>query len=85
MPVSASMVPSASASRKTLKRRVQQVQAIRSNLDLSITDELQIMPLQERAEKLKEVALPITIPTKHSLAMKANLSLPWNKLRCLQR
>lgn len=29
--------------------------------------------------------LAVTVPTEHALAMKADLAIPWNKLRALRR
>ena len=40
---------------------------------------------EEREELLGKAGLPIEIPTDHALAMKADLSLPWNKLRIVRR
>lgn len=38
-----------------------------------------------REELLGTAGLPIEIPTDQALAMKADLSLPWNKLRVVRR
>ncbi len=40
---------------------------------------------EERDELLHQAQLPLVIPTEHVLAMKADLALPWNKLRILRR
>jgi hypothetical protein len=40
---------------------------------------------KEREDILQEAQLPIMIPTDHALAMKADLAIPWNKLRTLRR
>ena len=37
-----------------------------------------------KAER-EQACLPIVIPPEHALAMKADLGIPWNKLRILRR
>ena len=61
------------------------MQQVRKNLDLDIGVELQAMSAEDRSQMLKEVALPVKIPTNHVLAMKSNLSFSWNQWRVLQR
>ena len=39
----------------------------------------------EQQKFLKEANLTIDIPPEHGVAMKADLALPWNKLRILRR
>ena len=39
----------------------------------------------EREELLGDAQLPVVIPTDQALAMKADLAIPWNKLRILRR
>jgi hypothetical protein len=39
----------------------------------------------QREELLQEAQLPVVIQTSHALAIKADLSIPWNKLRILRR
>ena len=39
----------------------------------------------QREELLKQVQLPLVIPADHALAMKADLAIPWSKLRILRR
>lgn len=39
----------------------------------------------QREELLGQAGLPVRIPTEQALAMKADLSLPWNKLRVISR
>ena len=85
MPVSTSRVATSDASSRTVQRRVQQVRDLRETLDVAIEEELRALPKIERQRLLREVALPIEIPADHTLAMKANLSISWNKLRVLRR
>jgi hypothetical protein len=46
--------------------------------------ELHMTPTEER-EKLLHSISTIHISAEHSLAMKANLQIPWNKLRLMRR
>ena len=47
--------------------------------------EVKLLSDDERKELLGEIGLPVVIPTDHALAMKADLSLPWTKLRVFRR
>jgi len=85
MPVPTNRVDASEASTRTIQRRVQQVRTLRDHLGVGLEQELRALPMGERQELLKEVALPIQIPPDHCLAMKANLSISWNKLRTLRR
>ena len=83
-------VPSSEASKWTLKRRTEgmhRVRAITSGGDttVQVAAEVKSLSKEEREEILQEVQLPIMIPTDHALAMKADLAVPWNKLRTLRR
>ena len=79
------MVETASASTRTVKRRVQKVSELRDALGLSLADEVQALSKKKRAEELQGIGLPVQLPTDHSLAIKASLSMSWNKLRALRR
>ena len=46
---------------------------------------MQSLSKAQREELLGQAGLPIRIPTEQALAMKADLSLPWNKLRVIRR
>lgn len=50
-----------------------------------LTDELRLVPKEERNELMKEANFNIQIPPEEGLAMKADLCLPWNKLRIMRR
>lgn len=50
-----------------------------------LADEVKALSKAERESLLREAQLPLLIPTDHALAMKADLALPWNKLRVLRR
>ncbi len=47
--------------------------------------EVNSLTQEEREALLGQACLPITISTNHALAMKADLGIPWNKLRILRR
>lgn len=50
-----------------------------------LQSEVRCLSKDERQELLQEAGLPIVIPADHSLAMKADLALPWAKLRKIRR
>lgn len=47
--------------------------------------EVKSLSKEEREELVSKASLPVYIPPDHALAMKADLSIPWNKLRVLRR
>ena len=85
MPVSSTRVPTAEASPKTIQRRVHHIREVRESLGMGLEEEVRVLSKERRQELLKEVALPLEIPPEHTLAMKATLSISWNKLRTLRR
>ena len=52
---------------------------------MDLVDEVKALPKAARQDLLNEASLPLEIPADHALAMKANLSISWNKLRTLRR
>lgn len=44
-----------------------------------------MIPSEERGKQLKEAGFHITIRPEQGLAMKADLCLPWRKLRVMKR
>ncbi len=83
-------VPTSGASRRTIKRRTEQIGRIRSlssggDSVAQLRAEMKSLSKEEREEILQEVGLPVAIPLDHSLAMKADLAIPWSKLRLLRR
>ena len=52
---------------------------------VQLQSEIRCLSKEERESLLKGVGLPITIPAEHVLAMKANLCIPWAKMRLLSR
>ena len=63
---------------------------IRGSLSMNDTrTELQadvkMLSSEERQDLLKSVGITIDIPPEQGLAMKADLAIPWNKLRIIRR
>ena len=52
---------------------------------MQLQDELKAMPPSDRQTLLEDTEFKIEIAPLKSLALKANLCLPWNKLRNLKR
>ncbi len=90
MPVSASRVSSSEASKATRVRRSHSLSLARRYISggdesVQLQSELKCLTREERERVLADAHLPIVIPVNHSLAMKADLALPWTKLRIVQR
>ena len=90
VPISGCRVSSSAVCKKTLQRRSQQLSQVRSvvsggDTSAQLQAEMKSLSAEERKELLGQVGLPIVIPTDHALAMKADLALPWTKLRVLRR
>ncbi len=83
-------VTTASASRRTVGRRSDFLSAVRqiaSGGDSSeqFAAELQAISKSEREDIIQSAQLSVVVPVDHSLAMKADLGIPWTKLRILRR
>ena len=83
-------VHSSAASSKTVQRRshiIQDVRNVVSGADTveQLQSEVRCLSNDQRKEVLKGAKLPIIIPPDHALAMKADLAIPWNKLRIIRR
>ena len=90
VPVRGCRVSSSEASRRTLKRRTEQIGRIRSlssggDSTAQLRAEIKSLSKEEREELLQQAGLPVHIPIDHSLAIKADLGIPWRKLRILRR
>ena len=88
--VSKSRVTSAKASRWTLRRRTKDIGRVRSissrgESSAQLAAEVRALSREEREKLLLDAKLPIHIPADYALALKADLSIPWNKLRSLRR
>lgn len=90
MPVVQCRVSSSAASSKTLRNRSHQLEQVRATVSggsssSQLQDEIAHLAKEDREALLSEAALPIAIPTDHSLAMKSDLQIPWNKMRAIRR
>ena len=90
MKVTSSSVRSSESSRDTARRRSQELSKIRERLssgdsEHQMADELKMLPKEVREELTKELKFSVHIPADQSLAMKADLCLPWKKLRIMRR
>ena len=82
------MIPSGECSRETKRRRSNELFNIRNRLNMGdnlMSSEVKMLPKEERAVLMKEVNFTVTIPPEQGLAMKADLNIPWNKLRAMRR
>lgn len=52
---------------------------------VQIHHEIKRLTKDERQQLLHTAELPVVIPADQGLAMKADLSLSWNKLRIIRR
>ena len=83
---------SSAASDRTLKRRSGELELVRDVVSKGtpkeqLQYELKILTKEDR-EAILDTAIggsPITIPADQVLAMKADLSITWNKLRDMRR
>ena len=90
MQVTGCRVSSSKASARTLKRRTETISKVRSVISggdnmRQLASEVKSLTKAEREELLGDAQLPVVIPTDQALAMKADLAIPWNKLRILRR
>ena len=63
---------------------------IRGSLSMNDTGtqlqaKVKMLSSEERQDLLKSVGITIDIPPEQGLAMKANLAIPWNKVRIIRR
>ena len=75
---------------KTLKRRVCEVQGVRSLLsperpEKILEEEIRALGSEEKKMILTEAGLTLDIEATTGLAMKAAFGIPWNQLRTLRR
>ena len=83
-------ISSSDASSRTVRRRVEVLETIREvtsggDSTSQLAAEVNHLSKVQREELLQQVQLPLVIPADHALAMKADLSIPWTKLRVLRR
>lgn len=90
MPVRGCRVRSSEASKTTVSRRTKTLAEVRSSISggdssVQLQSELRSLSKEEREEVLREANLPVVIPPDHALAIKADLALPWAKMRVISR
>ena len=92
MKVSTARVSSSEASEATKVRQSCTLSMARSYMSggddsVQLQSEIKCLTQEERESDLAGANLPIVVPVDHSLAMKlkADLALPWAKLRIVQR
>ena len=90
VPISGCRISSSEASRRTLKRRTDDISRVRNiasggESSAQLKAEIRSLTTEQREELLQRAQLPVVIPTDHALAVKADLALPWNKLRVIRR
>ena len=83
-------VPTADASKRTVERRSEVLSAVRQiasggDTSAQFAAEVKSLSQVEREDLLQQAQLPVVIPADHALAMKADLGIPWTKLRILRR
>ena len=83
-------VSSSHASRWTLKRRTSSMSSVRKFISggeaaVQLQDEITVLTEEERQEILKSADCTNEISPEETLAMKANLVLPWKKMRIMHR
>ena len=77
---------SSEASYKTISHRTKTLTQLRNTISggdssVQLRSELRVLTKEEREALLQGAGLPIKIPPAHALAMKADLGLPWAKMR----
>lgn len=85
-------VPSTHATYKTVKSRSQELSQHRRVCSggeeaFQLSREVKACSKEEREAILEELqdGFKVQIPTTHALAMKADLGIPWHKLRAIRK
>ncbi len=78
------------ASDRTIARRNKTLDRVREIVSCGdsasqMKEEIKHLTKTERQELLHNAGFTLDIPAEQGLAMKADLGLPWNKLRILRR
>lgn len=81
---------SSEACTRTVSNRTKTLTHLRSSLSggdssVQLASEVKALTKEEREAVLQQAHLPIHIPPNHALAMKADLALPWAKMRVISR
>ena len=90
MPVTGCRVSSSAASKRTLKRRSDELSRLQSftscgDFSAQFQAEIRALSKEQQEDLLQGIHLPVVIPTEQALAMKADMAIPWNKLRVIRR
>ena len=90
MQVTGCRVTSSNASARTLKRCTETIGRVRSVISggdykSQLASKVKSLSKVEREELLQDAQLHVVISTEQALVMKADLEIPWNKLRVLRR
>ena len=90
MHVTNSKRPISKASSKTLHRYRKQVQKVRHVLTsddptILLREEIRSLSKNEKNSLLKDAGITLDISPEQGLAIKADLTLPWNKIRMIRR
>ena len=80
----------AQASSKTIRRRSKEIALVRDTVSggagaLQLEDEVAALSREQRQRLLTSEDFRVEISAEDSLAMKADLVLPWNKIRVMRR
>lgn len=85
-------MPSSEATSQTVLSRTRELKQHREVLSggdqsFQLAREVKACSLEEREQILMELhsGMKVVIPTSHALAMKADLGIPWSKLRAIRR
>ena len=80
---------SAEACSRTVRKRSSELEEIRAGMSKDSRAQLQAevkgLPASERSQLLTSAGITLDIPPEKGLALKANLAIPWNKLRTVRR
>ena len=89
--VSSPRIATSEASHWTVRRRTHEMSAIRDSISggaaaAQLQDELSLLSETDRSELLDITKCPpVELSSSDTLAMKADLVLPWNKMRIMRR
>lgn len=85
-------MPSSQATPRTLLTRTRELNRHRETVSggdnsFQLAKEVRACTLEEREQILTELhnGIKVVIPTCHALAIKADLGIPWSKLRAIRR
>ena len=90
MAVTKCRVKTSEASNKTIVRRTRSISQLRTyisggDVSVQMRPELQALSKNGREELLREAKSSRPDPPYHALALKADLALPWAKMRVISR